>query len=55
MSAAVKRKIPPGLKQVRKELPPPGRVFRSKKTERRKQTKEQLRRELKESLLRKSS
>ena len=50
MSAAVKRKIPPGLKQVRKELPPPGKILRTKKTERRKQTKEQLRRELKESL-----
>ena len=55
MSAAVKRKIPPGLKQVRKELPPPGKIFSSKKTERRKQAKDQLRRELKESLPLKSS
>jgi hypothetical protein len=55
LSAAVKRKIPPGLKQVRKQLAPPGKVFESKKTERRKQTREQLRRELKESLPVKSS
>ena len=50
MSAAVKKRIPLGLKQVRKALPPPAKVFGSKKTERRKQAKEQLRRELKETL-----
>jgi len=40
---------------VRKELPPPGKVFQSKKTEQQKRAKEQLRRELKENLPRQSS
>jgi hypothetical protein len=48
-------RIPAGLAQVRKELPPPGKIFNSKKTDKRKQSKEKLRRELLESLLRKSS
>jgi len=48
LSAALKRKIPLGLKRVRKELPPPGKVFQSKRSAPRQRAKEQLRRELKE-------
>jgi hypothetical protein len=40
---------------VRKPLPPPGRVFKSDKTERRTRAKEKLRRELKEILPGKNS
>jgi len=40
---------------VRKELPPPGKIFKSKKNERRKRAKEKLHRELKETPPRKSS
>jgi len=47
--------VPPGLARVRKEVPPPGKIFKSKKTDRRKQAKEEIRRELKETLPRKSS
>jgi len=43
------KKIPIGLARVRKELPPPGKVFKSKKSERRKRAKEALREELKEA------
>jgi len=43
------RRIPQGLARVRKELPPPGKIFRSKKKDNRKQSKEELRRELRES------
>jgi len=53
LSAVLKKKIgriPQGLARVRKELPPPGRIFKSKKTDRRKLAKEKLRRELKEVL-----
>jgi hypothetical protein len=49
------RKVPLGLARVRKEIPPPGKVFESKKSDRRKQAKEDLRRELKETLPHKSS
>jgi hypothetical protein len=38
---------------VRKELPPPGKIFKSKKNERRKQAREELRQQLKEALARK--
>jgi hypothetical protein len=48
-------RIPSGLARVRKELPPPGKIFKSKKKDKRKQSKEELRRELLESLLRKPS
>jgi hypothetical protein len=48
------RRIPPGLARVRKELPPPGKIFASKKKDIRKRSKEELRRELQESLLGKS-
>jgi len=48
--AAVKRKrLPPGLAKVRKELPPPAKVFKSKKSESRKRARERLRREIEES------
>jgi hypothetical protein len=40
-----------GLARVRKELPPPGKIFKSKKKNNRQQSKEKLRRELLESLL----
>jgi len=42
--------IPPGLARVRKELPPPGKIFRSKKNESRKRAKDRLQYELKSSL-----
>jgi len=44
------KKIPIGLAKVRKELPPPGKILKSKKDLLRKRTKAELRRELKESL-----
>jgi hypothetical protein len=47
------RSIPPGLARVRKELPPPGKIFKSKKKDSRKQSKAELRRELQEFSLRK--
>ena len=49
------RRIPLGLARVRKELPPPGQIFKSKKKDSRKQSKAELRRELQESFLRKPS
>jgi hypothetical protein len=49
-----RKRLPLGLARVRKELPPPGKIFKSKKSERRKQAKEKLRQELKESVARKS-
>jgi hypothetical protein len=58
LSAVSKTKtgrIPAGLARVRKELPPPGKTFKSKKKDNRKQSKEKLRRELRESLLRNPS
>ena len=50
MSPASKR-IPPGLARVRKEIPPPGKVFRDKKEDSRKRSKDELRQDLKKSLL----
>lgn len=53
MSAVSKNKtkrIPQGLARVRKELPPPAKIFQSKKKDNRKNWKEKLRRELQESL-----
>ena len=49
------KKVPLGLARLRKEIPPPARIFKSKKQERRKRTKEELSQELKESLLHRSS
>jgi hypothetical protein len=49
------KRVPIGLARVRKELPPPGKIFKSKKDERRKRAKEKLHRELKETPPRKSS
>ena len=46
--AAKKNRIPTALAKVRKELPPPGKIFKSKKSESRKRTRERLQRELKE-------
>jgi hypothetical protein len=43
------KKIPLGLARVRKEVPPPGKIFKSKKNEARKRAKEQLRREIREA------
>jgi hypothetical protein len=48
------KKIPIGLARVRKELPPPSKVFKSKHKDRRKRAKEKLQRELNETLLRHS-
>jgi hypothetical protein len=54
LTAATKSKrIPPGLAKVRKELPPPARIFKSKKDERdesRKRSKEKLNQEFKKLL-----
>jgi len=49
------KKIPLALSLARKELPPPGKIFKSKKAVQRKRSKEQLRQEIKESLKLKSS
>ena len=49
MSPAAK-KIPIGLAKVRKELPPPGRILKSKKDVLRERAKAELRRALKEQL-----
>jgi hypothetical protein len=49
MPTVKKKRLPPGLAKVRKELPPPAKVFRSKKRESRKRTRERLRREIAES------
>jgi len=48
------KKIPIGLARVRKELPPPGKVFKSKARDSRKRAKEKLQRELDETLSRHS-
>jgi len=44
------KKIPVGLARVRKELPPPGKVLKSKKDALRKRAKAELRRALKASI-----
>jgi hypothetical protein len=44
------KRIPQGLARVRKELPPPAKIFQSKKKDNRKNWKEKLCRELQESL-----
>jgi hypothetical protein len=43
------KRIPPGLAKVRKELPPPAKIFKSKKDESRKRAKEKLHQEFKKS------
>jgi hypothetical protein len=48
LTAAVR--VPPGLARVRKEIPPPGKIFRDKKKISRKRAKAELRDEWKESL-----
>jgi hypothetical protein len=50
-----KKKNPPGLARVRKEIPPPGKIFKSKKSDQRKRSKEELRNALKETAPRTSS
>jgi len=53
LSAVLKKKIgriPQGLARVRKELPPPVKILRSRKKDNRKNWKEKLRQELQESL-----
>jgi len=52
---ASSKKIPVGLARVRKEIPPPGKIFKSKRIEARQLVKEQLRRELQETQTSKSS
>jgi hypothetical protein len=47
--------MPPGLARVRKDIPPPGKVFKDTKGNSRQRSKEKLRQESKESFLRKSS
>jgi len=48
-------RVPIGLARVRKELPRPSKIFKSKKTESRKRIREKLRREVKEFFSGKSS
>jgi len=48
------KKIPIGLARVRKELPPPSKVFKSKHKDSRKRAKEKLQREIDETLPRHS-
>jgi hypothetical protein len=43
------KRIPLALAKVRKELPPPAKVFKDKHKETRKRSKESLRQELKDS------
>jgi len=45
------KRVPIGLARVRKEIPPPGKIFKSKKTESRKRIREKLQREGKGILL----
>jgi len=47
---AAAKKVPPGLARVRKEIPRPGKIFASKRTISRKRAKENLRRELEDSI-----
>ena len=53
MSPASKT-IPIGPARVRKELPPPGKIFKSKRKDSRKRAKEKLQREVDETLPRQS-
>jgi hypothetical protein len=55
LKKAAGKKIPPGLARVRKEIPPPGKIFKSKKSDQRQRRKVELRQELKEHPPRKSS
>ena len=48
------KKILIGLARVRKELPPPSKIIKSRKKDQRKHAKDKLRQELKETLKRKS-
>jgi hypothetical protein len=48
------KKIPIGLARVRKELPPPSKVFKSRHQDSRKRAKEKLQREIDETLPRHS-
>ena len=48
------KRIAPGLARVRKAVPPPAKIFKSKKRDTRRRSKEELREELKECLPRKS-
>jgi hypothetical protein len=43
------KRIPPGLAKVRKQLPPPAKIFKTKKDESRKQAKEKLHQEFRKS------
>jgi len=49
------KKIPIGLVRGRKEIPPPGQIFKSEKNDTRKLASERFRRDLQETLLLKSS
>jgi hypothetical protein len=49
------KRIPPGLAKVRKQLPPPAKIFKDKKKESRKSAREKILRELKEARTLKSS
>jgi hypothetical protein len=51
---ATTKKIPAGLAKVRKAMPPPGKIFKSKHTDSRKRAREKLQRELEESLAHRS-
>jgi hypothetical protein len=49
IAASKSKRMPPALAKVRKELPPPGKIFKSKRDESRKRAKEELRQEIKKS------
>jgi hypothetical protein len=49
LKSSSSRRISPGLARVRKELPPPGKIFKDKKKESRKRAREKILKELKES------
>jgi hypothetical protein len=55
LSRAPKKKIPIGLARLRKALPPPGKVVKSKKDVLRKRAKAELSRQLKSQLARGNS
>jgi hypothetical protein len=44
-----RRRIPLGLKRVRKAMPPPAKIFKRKNKKSRKRAKEELRQELEEA------
>jgi len=48
-AASNSKRVPTALAKVRKELPPPAKIFKTKRDESRKRAKEKLRQEMKKS------